>query len=116
MGLSEAGRLVYVKTMDGAVLGVSTTADTMQIDWRSALQLPYELTPSVIAANDGQVFVPSHSGLVSGLDAASGAVAWQYKLSNGMVNPMLPLNKQRLVASAMEIRRAACRERVCQYV
>src|SRR5690606_4929204 len=102
MGLSEDGKLVYVKTMDGQVLGVSTTADTMQIDWRSALQLPYELTPSAITANDGQVFVPSHSGLVSGLDATSGAVAWQYKLSNAMVNPMLPLKKQQLVASTMD--------------
>ncbi len=102
MGLSEDGRLVYVKTMDGQVLGVSTTADTMQIDWTSALQLPYELTPSAIAANDGQVFVPSHAGLVSGLAAATGDVAWQYKLSNAMVNPMLPLKGQQLVASTMD--------------
>lgn len=102
MGLSEDGKRVYVKTMDGQVLGVSTAADTMQIDWTSALQLPYELTPSAIAANDGQVFVPSHSGLVSSLDAVSGDVNWQYKLSNAMVNPMLPLDGQRLVASAMD--------------
>ena len=102
MGLSEDGKLVYVKTMDGQVLGVSTTADTMQIDWQSALQLPYELTPSAIAASDGQVFVPSHSGLVSGLDAASGAVAWQYKVSNAMVNPMLPLKRRQLVVSTMD--------------
>ncbi|MGK6350364.1 glycoside hydrolase family 9 protein [Parapedobacter sp. DT-150] len=102
MGLSEDGRLVYVKTMDGQVLGVSTTADTMQIDWRSTLQLPYELTPSAISAKDGLVFIPSHSGLVSGLNASSGEVAWQYKLSNGMVNPMLVLDGKRLVASTMD--------------
>lgn len=102
MGLSEDGKLVYVKTMDGQVLGVSTTADTMRIDWISALQLPYELTPSAISVSSGQVFVPSHSGLVSGLDAATGDVAWQYKLSNAMVNPMLPLNGRQLVASTMD--------------
>ncbi len=102
MGLSEDGKLVYVKTMDGQVLGVSTTADSMQIDWISKLQLPYELTPSAISAAQGLVFVPSHSGLVSGLDAISGDVAWQYKLSNATVNPMLPLNGRRLVASTMD--------------
>ncbi|WP_353126593.1 glycoside hydrolase family 9 protein [Parapedobacter pyrenivorans] len=102
MGLSEDGTLVYVKTMDGQVLGVLTTADSMQIAWRSKLQLPYELTPSAISADNGLVFVPSHSGLVSGLNAGSGDVAWQYKLSNGMVNPMLPLRGQRLVASTMD--------------
>lgn len=102
MGLSEDGTLVYAKTMDGQVLGVSTKADSMQIDWTSKLQLPYELTPSAISAANGLVLVPSQSGLVSGLDAASGDVAWQYKLSNAMVNPMLPLNGQRLVASTMD--------------
>ncbi|MFC3200106.1 glycoside hydrolase family 9 protein [Parapedobacter deserti] len=109
MGLSENGRLVYVKTMDGQVLGVSTTADSMQIDWESALQLPYELTPSAIAAVDGLVFVPSHSGLVSGVNAERGEVAWQYKVSNGMVNPMLPLRRQRLVVSTMD-GKVACLE------
>jgi len=102
MGLAEDGRLVYVKTMDGQVLGVSTTADSMRIDWTAKLQLPYELAPSAISAAEGSVFVPSHSGLVTGLDAASGDVAWQYKLANAMVNPMLPLNGQRLVASTMD--------------
>ncbi len=102
MGLSEDGTRVYVKTMDGQVLGVSTTADSMQIDWTSRLQLPYELTPSAISATNGFVFVPSHSGLVSGLDAVGGDVAWQYKLSNAMVNPMLPLKEQRLIASTMD--------------
>jgi len=102
MGLSEDSKLVYVKTMDGQVLGVSTKADSMQIDWTSKLQLPYELTPSAISAAGGFVFVPSHSGTVSGLDATNGDVAWQYKLSNAMVNPMLPLKGQRLVASTMD--------------
>jgi FOG: WD40-like repeat len=102
MGLSEDGRLIYVKTMDGQVLGVSTTADSMQIDWKSALQLPYELTPSAISAADGKVFVPSHAGLVSGLDAANGDVVWQYKVSNAMINPMLSLKGNRIVASAMD--------------
>ena len=102
MGLSEDGQLVYVKTMDGEVFGVSTTVDTMQVVWKSALHLPYELTPSAIAANDGQVFVPSHSGLVSSVDTANGAVRWQYKLSNAMVNPMLALDGQRLVVSTMD--------------
>lgn len=102
MGLSEDGTLVYVKTMDGQVLGVSTEADSMQIAWRSKLQLPYELTPSAISATDGLVFVPSHAGLLSSLGAIDGEVAWQYKISNAMLNPLLPLKGKRLVASTMD--------------
>lgn len=101
MGLSEDGRYVYVKTMDGNVYGVSTSADHMELSWKSALQLPYELTPSAIEAEGSSVFVPSHSGLVSAVDARSGEVRWQYKISNAMVNPMLAVKKG-LIVSAMD--------------
>lgn len=102
MGLSEDGQLVYVKTMDGNLLGISATADTMEIAWESQLQLPYELTPSAIASGGGLVFVPSHSGLLSAVDAGSGEVMWQYKLSNGMINPIFVLDDKHVVASTMD--------------
>lgn len=101
MGLSADGRYVYVKTMDGNLYGISTSSAAMDPAWKSALQLPYELTPSAIESRGQLVFVPSHSGLISAVDARSGQVAWQYKLSNGMVNPIL-LTKKGLVASAMD--------------
>lgn len=101
MGLSADGRYVYVKTMDGNLYGVSTSAPAMELAWKSALQLPYELTPSAIESYGKLVFVPSHSGLISAVDAGSGQVVWQYKLSNGMVNPMLAVKKG-LIASAMD--------------
>lgn len=102
MGLSSDGQLVYVKTMDGQVLGVSTHADSMLISWKSALQLPYELTPSAIHTDGRQVFVPSHSGLLSAVDARTGSITWQYKISNAMVNPVLVLGKRTVVASTMD--------------
>lgn len=102
MGLSEDGKLVYVKTMDGQLLGISTTTDSMDIAWRSKLQLPYELTPSAILASDGLVFVPSHSGLVSAVRARDGEVIWQHKISNAMVNPMTVLPSRKLAVSTMD--------------
>lgn len=102
MGISEKGDLVYVKTMEGELLGVSTAADSMDVVWRSALQLPYELTPSAIQARDGLVFVPSHSGLLSAVNASSGAVIWQHKISNGMINPVLTMKGKAIVASTMD--------------
>jgi outer membrane protein assembly factor BamB/predicted MPP superfamily phosphohydrolase len=102
IGLSEDGMMVYVKTMDGDVLGISTIADAMEVVWESALDLPYELTPSAIAAANGTVFVPSHNGLLSALDAHSGAVDWQYKISNAMINPITPLKNKRVLVSSMD--------------
>lgn len=102
MGLAEDERYVYVKTMDGNLLGVSPIADNMEIVWRSNLQLPYELNPSTIVTNGKQVFVPSHSGLLSGIDVGNGDVLWQYKLSNAMINPILVLGSNHIIASTMD--------------
>lgn len=102
MGLSAKGGQVYVKTMDGNLLGVDTKSENMRINWRSSLQLPYELTPSAIETNGGQVFVPSHSGVLSGVDSDDGKVLWQYKLSNAMVNPIFVLDKHHVIASTMD--------------
>ncbi len=102
MGLSADSSLVYVKTMDGELLGVSVQAPDMEISWRSGLRLPYELAPSAISAQDGLVFVPSHAGLLSAVHAATGAVSWQYKVSNALVNPLLLLRKGRVVVSTMD--------------
>lgn len=99
MGLSEDKKYVYVKTMDGNVYGISTSASGMDAAWKSELQLPYELTPSAIGAAKGQVYVPSHAGLLSTVDARSGEVLWQYKLSNAMINPIYTFKKGIVVSS-----------------
>ncbi len=101
MGLSPNAKLVYAKTMDGELIGVSTYKDSMSVDWKSSLRLPYELTPTAIYSNKKTIFVPSHSGLLSAVDVDTGEVLWQYKISNGMINPPLVL-KDKIVVSTMD--------------
>lgn len=101
MGLSKDKKLAYAKTMDGELIGVSTAKDNMSVDWQSQLNLGYELTPSAIYSDKNVVFVPNNSGLLSAVDATNGAVLWQYKISNAMVNPPLVLNN-RVIVSAMD--------------
>ncbi len=102
MGLSVNHKFVYVKTMDGDLLGISSTEDKMKVAWKSTLKLPYELTPSAITTNRKLVFVPSHSGLLSAVEAKTGVVVWQYKISNGMVNPVAPNGQNSVIASTMD--------------
>ncbi|WP_266205992.1 outer membrane protein assembly factor BamB family protein [Pontibacter kalidii] len=109
MGLSEDKALVYAKTMDGELVGVSTTADSMQVAWRSSLDLPYELAPSAIVEHKGVIYVPSHSGMASAVDRKTGKVIWQHKVSNGLMNPIMPLDKKRVVVSTMD-GKVACLE------
>lgn len=102
MGLAANGKFVYVKTMDGDLLGISPTANNMEVTWESNLKLPYELTPSAINTNGKLVFVPSHSGLLSAVDAKTGKLIWQYKVSNGMLNPVVVAGKNEVICSTMD--------------
>ncbi|QEM10758.1 PQQ-binding-like beta-propeller repeat protein [Mucilaginibacter rubeus] len=90
MGISADSALVYVKIMDGQLLGISTKGDSMQIAWTANLQLPYELCPSAIVEDAGVVYVPTHSGIAYAVDRNNGNVLWKYKVSNCLVNPILP--------------------------
>lgn len=101
MGLSKDKKLVLAKTMDGELIGVPNNADNMDISWKAKLKLPYELAPTAIYSNSKYIFVPSDKGLLTAVDPKSGETAWQYKISNGMINPPLVL-KDRLVVSTMD--------------
>ncbi len=101
MGLSKDKKLVLAKTMDGELIGVPNNADNMDISWKAKLKLPYELAPTAIYSNSKYIFVPSDKGLLTAVDPKSGETAWQYKISNGMINPPLVL-KDRVVVSTMD--------------
>lgn len=101
IGISADSSLVYAKTMDGKVFGVSTTANSFNITWESSLQLPYELAPTAIVESNNLVFIPSHSGLVSALDRKTGNVVWKHKTSNTLVNAILPI-KNKVIVSTMD--------------
>lgn len=101
MGISKDRKLVLAKTMDGELIGVPVTADKMDVNWKAEIKLPYELAPTAIYTNSKYIFVPSDKGLLSAVEPKTGKTAWQYKISNGMVNPPLVL-KDRVVVSTMD--------------
>ncbi len=102
IGLSENGKLVYAKTMDGKVFGVSTEATDFKITWQSSLQLPYELDPAAIVSYNSKIFVPTHSGLAVALNQKDGSILWQYKTSNCLINTIKPINKYQVLVSTMD--------------
>ncbi len=101
MGISKDRKLVLAKTMDGELIGVPVDADKMDVNWKAEIKLPYELAPTAIYTNAKYIFVPSDKGLLSAVEPKTGKTAWQYKISNGMINPPLVL-KDRVVVSTMD--------------
>lgn len=102
MGMSADSSLVYVKTMEGEVYGVSTSADSMTLSFHPSLQLGYEICPTPILEQQGVVYIPTQSGTVCALDRISGLVQWKHKVSNGLVNQIWPLRKGRVLVSTMD--------------
>jgi outer membrane protein assembly factor BamB/predicted MPP superfamily phosphohydrolase len=102
MGLSNDSSLVFVKTMEGNVYGISTSADTMQAVWKSEASLGYEICPTAIVESNNVVFVPTGSGLTVALDRASGKVLWKHKTSNGLVTNLLPVNDREILVTTMD--------------
>jgi outer membrane protein assembly factor BamB/predicted MPP superfamily phosphohydrolase len=102
MGLSNDSSLVFVKTMEGNVYGISTSADTMQVAWKSPVALGYEICPTAIVERNNVVFVPTGSGLTVALDRALGKVLWKHKTSNGLVTNLLPLSDHEVLVTTMD--------------
>lgn len=102
MGLSKDSAIVYAKTMDGFVIGVSTDADEMEIPWISNTQLNYEIAPTAIVEMDNVVYVPSNSGVVTAVNRADGAVIWKHKISNALVTNISAIAKNKIIVTNMD--------------
>jgi outer membrane protein assembly factor BamB len=102
MGLSADSSLVYVKTMDGDVLGVDTKADSVQVKWKGNRTMGYDISPSVVTEHGGLVFALSNSGDMYAFKREDGTLAWVHKISNALVNPLSFVNDHQLIATTMD--------------
>lgn len=102
MGLSSDSSLVFVKTMEGNVYGISTTADTMQPAWKSEVSLGYEICPTAIVEKNNIVFVPTQSGVTVAIDRSTGKTLWKHKTSNGLITNLLPIAGKQILVTTMD--------------
>lgn len=102
MGLSKDSSLVFVKTMEGNVFGISTSANEMSPVWKSEVSLGYEISPTAIVENNNIVFVPTQSGVTVALNRRDGTVLWKHKTSNGLVTNLHPVAKDQLLVTTMD--------------
>jgi outer membrane protein assembly factor BamB/predicted phosphodiesterase len=102
MGLSADSSLVYVKTMDGDVLGISTTGDDMEVKWKGQRNMGYDISPTLVEEHGGLVFAVSNSGCIYAFNRGDGSLAWMHKVSNCLVNPLSFISDKQLVATTMD--------------
>ncbi len=102
MGLSADSSLIFVKTMDGDVLGISTTSNTMTVKWKALRNIGYDISPSEVQENGGLVFALSNSGCIYAFDRQSGSLSWIHKFSNCLVNPLSFISNNQLIATSTD--------------
>ena len=103
IGISADGTLIYIKNMhEGNVDAFYSAADEQKLAWECKADLGYEIAPSPITEAGNLVFVPTTSGIVCAVDKTTHEVAWKYKLSNALVNYILPLDNQRILVSLLD--------------
>ena len=104
-GISADGRTLYVKTMlTNELIGVDTAADTCRIVWRCKLpnDQDMDLAPGPIESSDDAILVPSSIGKVYAVSPDGSRVIWAKKLSNTVINHIVPIGRDKVIASTMD--------------
>ncbi|WP_247679887.1 PQQ-binding-like beta-propeller repeat protein [Chitinophaga polysaccharea] len=102
LGLSADSSEVFIKTMDGQLYGVATNADTMQLLWRSPVEMGYELDPAAPVAWGEVIYIPTHSGVIYTINRGDHSLLWKYKISNCLVNQVLAAGDKQMLFSTMD--------------
>jgi len=102
MGLSKDSTLIYAKTMEGILIGISTAEPDMKIIWQSNTQLNYDIAPTAITEFQGVVYVPSNSGIITAVTRLDGSILWKHKISNALITNITPLDKNKVIVSTMD--------------
>jgi outer membrane protein assembly factor BamB/predicted phosphodiesterase len=102
MGLSADSSLVYVKTTDGKLYGISTNAAEMQTVFNVNLKLGYDVCATPVVEYKGVIYVPSDAGVVSAIDRQTGKINWKHKVSNSNITSVVPIDNNRVLISTAD--------------
>jgi outer membrane protein assembly factor BamB/predicted MPP superfamily phosphohydrolase len=102
LGLAADSSEVFIKTMEGRLYGVSAKADSLVVQWQSPVEMGYELDPAAPVEKEQVIYVPTHSGVVYAVNATDHSLLWKFKLSNCLVNAVLPMGNKQVLVSTMD--------------
>lgn len=102
IGVSVDSTLIYAKTMQGRLIGVSTESNMPEIKWQTPLVFGYELNPSVIKEENGIVYAVGDKGLIGAFDRNIGNIIWLHKVSNSLINDIQFMANDSPVVTTMD--------------
>ena len=103
IGISADGKLVYIKNMtEGNVDAFYTTPNEQKLAWECVAELGYEIAPSPIVESGDHIFVPTTYGVVVAINRKTHLVAWKHKVSNALINAILPIGRNKILVSVLD--------------
>ncbi len=99
IGISADGARVYVRTTDGAIAAISSSADDAEAVWETDAGFDDDINSAMLVEKDGVVFYGTKNGLLLALDGATGAIKWQHKVGVALLNTVTPLSGREVVVT-----------------
>jgi len=106
IGLSEDASKFYVRTMgelsgksSATICAFSTSASKPEKVLELNLKCGYDHNAAMIVEKNGTIFYGSKSGVVYSADAKTGALKWEHKLCNGVINTLAPVSSHEVLAT-----------------
>lgn len=102
LGLSEDGKTLFVKSMTDTLYAVSANGNALKWLWQANCGYGYDIAPSPMVEKDGMLYIPTDKGTVIALDTATYKVKWQHKVSNALINNIVPLGNGTVAGTTMD--------------
>ena len=102
IGLSEDSARVFSKTMNDSVVCFSAKGNVVRKIWASFVGYGYEFAPSMPQEKDGVIFGSTMTGEIFAMESISGKLLWRRKVSNSLINTVVPLSDKRCIYSCSD--------------
>lgn len=103
IGISNDGKQFYIKNMmEGNVDAFYTKTSEQILAWECKAELGYEIGPSPIVEEGKFIYVPTSTGVIVAINKETHSVAWKHKVSNALINAVLPVGKNLLIVSVLD--------------
>lgn len=99
VGLSEDGKMLFARTMNDTILALPVSEKLLNPIWITNCGFGYDISSAQIVEKDGVIFYPTKNGMIYALNSKTGEIIWQYKISNGYVNTITPIDNTDIITT-----------------
>ncbi len=99
IGLSEDAKKLFIRTMNDSIIALKASEKLEEPLWITKCGFGYEISSAQIVEKDGCIFYGTKNGMIYSLDSRTGQINWQHKISNGYINTITAIDKNKIIAT-----------------